>query len=302
MAFTQGMLEEVVAWCRDSLELASARQQARSHFVADDDERPVEYWPGAGEFTSKERRFLGYFLFNWKLPSGERPAEVAIKRLCQGDTQAEALGAVAGARFVFAAVAGIVGRNVNLELEKDRFEVRNPQWARTLRRGAAVAAHLVPVRFGYWLLGPGWVNLPLTLGPGIRANLAAMQMGPIEIERMLQGRARPLDEHPGPEPPADQDLHAAVARMTAWAKQHGHDALVMSAGDWEALVLKHIADATVTTFAQEVIGRVAEFSSEDEVREIGGLLSNIWNNTPQPDRGGRTANQMAGQVSTMGYQ
>ena len=293
MAFTQGMLEEVIAWCRDSLELASARRQARSHFFGDDEDRPVEYWPGTEEFTSKERRFLGYFLFNWELPSGEKPAEVAAKRLYQGDTQTEALGAVAAARFVFAAVTGIAGRNVNLEIEKDRFEVRNPQWARTLRRGAAVAAHLVPVRFGYWLLGPGWVNLPFTLGPGIRANLAALQTDPIGIERMLQGRARPPDEQPGPEPPVDQDLDAAVARMTAWAEQHGHDALVMSAGDWEALVLKHIMNPATAAFYQEVMGRVPEFASEDDVRELGGLLSNIWNNTPQPDRGGRTANQMA---------
>jgi hypothetical protein len=293
MAFTQGMLEEAVAWCRDSLELASARRQARSRFFGDHDERSVEYWPGAGELTSRERRFLGYFLFNWKLPSGEKPAEVAVKRLYQGNTQAEAVGAVAGARFVFAAVTGIVGRDVYLEVEKERFQVRNPQWAGTLRRGTAVAARLVPVRHGYWLLGPGWVNLPFTLGPGIRANLAAMQTDPIGIERMLQGRARAPGEPPPPEPPADQNLDAAVARMTAWAERHGHDALVMSVDDWEALVLKHITDTAATAFAQEVTERLSELSSEDELREIGGLLSNIWNNTPQPDRGGRTANQMA---------
>ncbi len=47
MAFSQGMLEEIAAWCRDILELASARQEARSRFFGDDDERPVDYWPGA---------------------------------------------------------------------------------------------------------------------------------------------------------------------------------------------------------------------------------------------------------------
>jgi len=240
MAFTQGMLEAVVTWCRDSLELASARQEARSCFFGDDDERPVEYWPGAGEFTSRERRFLGYFLFNWELPSGERPAEVAVKRLYQGDIRAEALSAVRGVRFVFAFTAGIIGRSVYLELEKERFEVRSAQWAANLHRDMVVVAHLVPVRHGYWLLGPGWVNLPFTLGPGIRANLAAMQMDPIGLERMLQQRARAPGEPPPPEPPRDEDLDAAVARMTAWARQHGHDALIMTAADWEALVLKHI--------------------------------------------------------------
>ena len=295
MAFTQGLLEEVADWCRDSVELASARRKARSDFFGDDDERPVEYWPECGEFTSKERRFLGYFLFSRELLSGEKPAEVAAKRLYEGDTQAEALRAVSGARFVFAAVADIIGRSVTLEIEKDRFEVRNPQWARLVRRGAAVAAHLVPMRFGYWLLGPGWVNLPFDLGPGIRANLAHLQMDPVGIERMLQGRARPPDEQPEPERPRDEDLDAAVARMTAWAKQHGYDGLVMSAVEWDALVLKHMTSAAISGFYDEVRKRVpAGFSSEDEVRELAGLLSNIWNNTPQLDRGGQTANQMSG--------
>jgi len=293
MAFTQGMLEEAVAWCRDSLELASARRQARSRFFGEDDDRPVDYWPGAGEFTSRERRFLGYFLFDWELPSGERPAEVVVKRLYRGDTEAEALSAVRGARFVFALATSIVGRSVYLELEKERFDVRSAQWAANLHRDTVVVAHLVPVSHGYWLPGPGWLNLPFTLGPGIRANLATMQMDPIGLERMLQGRARASGGPPPPEPPRDEDLDAAVARMTAWARQHGHDTLVMSAADWEALVLKHITSPAVTAFYQEVIGRVAEFSSEEEMQELAGLLSNIWNNTPQPDRGGRTANQMA---------
>jgi hypothetical protein len=292
MAFTQGMLEEIAAWCRDSFELAAARREARTRFFGHDDERPVDYWPGTGEFTSMERRFLGYFLFDWELPPGERPAGVAVKRLYQGDTQAEALQAVAGARFVFAAVTGIVGRDVHLEVEKERFQVRNPQWARTLRRDAAVAARLVPVRHGYWLLGPGWVNLPYTLGPGIRSNLAAMQMDPIGLERMLQGRSRPPDEPPPPEPPRDENLDAAVARMTEWARQHGHDGLVMSRDDWEALVMRYIGKRTITGYYQTVLTRVSEFSSEEEMQELAGLLSNIWNNTPQPDRGGRTANQM----------
>lgn len=49
MAFNQGMLEEIVDWCRDIPELAVTRREALSHFFGDEDERPVEYWPGTGE-------------------------------------------------------------------------------------------------------------------------------------------------------------------------------------------------------------------------------------------------------------
>jgi hypothetical protein len=57
------MLEEIVDRRRASPELEATRREARSHFFGDEDERPVEYWPGTGNLVSKERRFLGYFLF-----------------------------------------------------------------------------------------------------------------------------------------------------------------------------------------------------------------------------------------------
>ncbi len=54
MAFTQRMLEEIVDRCRDNPALEAARQEARSHFFGDEDERPIEYWPGTGDLISKE--------------------------------------------------------------------------------------------------------------------------------------------------------------------------------------------------------------------------------------------------------
>ena len=296
MAFNQGMLEEIVDWCRDSPELEATRREARSHFFGDGDERPVDYWPGTGELTSKERRFLGYFLFNWEIPSGEHPAEVAVRRLYEDDMRAEALSAVRGARFVFAYATGIVGRSVYLELEKERFEVRSAQWAANLHRDLVVVAHLVPVRHGYWLPGPGWAELPFTLGEGMRANLAGMQMDSITFERMLQGRSRRPDEQPRPEQPRDDDLDAAAARMTAWAGEHRQAGLIMPVGDWESLVLDHMEDGIITAFLEDVFGRLTEDPTDDDVRYLANLLTNIWNNTPQPDRGRKTANQMARQV------
>jgi hypothetical protein len=295
MAFSQDMLETMAAWCRDSLELAEQRREARAQFFGDEEPLPVKYWGGAEELTSRERRFLGYFLLNWRLLSGEIPAGVAAKRLFQGDTQAEVLTAVAGTRFVFAVVKSVRGRDVSLEVEPEHFEVRHSQWASLVHRDTAVAAHLVPVRHGRWLLGPGWVNLPFTMGPGLRANLGSlMPVDAIGLERMLQGRSRSPDEPARPEPPRDESLEDAVARMTAWAEGHSQPGLVRPISEWTALVVKHLDNPATTQFFSEVVSRVGEFASDQELQELAGLAMNIWNNTPQPDRGGRTANQMIG--------
>ncbi|MPZ14105.1 MAG: hypothetical protein GEU73_06720 [Chloroflexi bacterium] len=294
MAFSQDMLETMVAWCRDSLELAQERREARTRFFGDDDPTPIKHGPGAEEVSSQERRYLGYFMFHWRLASGETPSELCAKRLYQGSTQAEVLAAVLGARFVFAVVQNVSGRDISLAVEDEQFRLRHARWAATLRRHDAVAAYLVPVRHGLSLLGPGWVNLPFTLGPGARSNLSEMQVDPIAIERMLQGRSAAPDEPERSAPPVDQTLETAVARMTAWATEHGHPNLVMPITEWEALVLKHLTNLESIAFHRELFPRARDFSSEEEVQELVGLASNIWNNTPQPDRGGRTANQMIG--------
>ncbi len=296
MAFNQGLLEAIVEWCRTKPELEAARREARSHFFGDEDERPVEYWPGTGEFASRERRFLGYFSFNWKLPSGEQPAEVAVKRLYQGEVQAEALASIRGARFVFAYSTGITGRSVYLELGEEGFEVRSAQWAANLHHDRVVVAYLIPVRHGFWLPGPGWAELPFTLGEGMRANLAEQQIDPIAFERMLQHRSRAPDELPRPKPPRDDDLDAAVARMTAWARDHAQGGVIMATDEWEALVQEHFEDRGVTELVQVVFSRLVGRLADDDLQNVADLLMNIWNNTPQPDRGGRTANQMERQA------
>jgi hypothetical protein len=275
VTFNQAALENVTEWCRGSLELASERREARARFFGQDDPRPVEYWPGAGEAIGRERRFLGYFLFECELPSGEKPVEIAIRRLYDGSDQTEALAAVARTRFVMGLVRSITGRNVYLQLEDEQFEVRNPVCAANLVTGTAVSAYLVPVRHGYWIPGPGWVNLPFQLGPVIRSHFKSMQFDQISLERLLQSRGSDPDEPRRPPPPEDLTLGAAVDRITAWARERNCPALVLSNEAWSALVCSHLENA------------------EDTANELVSLASNVWNNTPQPDRGGRTANEMA---------
>jgi hypothetical protein len=115
---------------------------------------------------------------------------------------------------------------------------------------------------------------------------------------MLQGRGASREELARPPPPRDATLGAAVARMSHWATEHGHDALVMTAADWETLVVKHLGDLSPTDCYQDLLTRAAGTLDESELGDVTQLASNIWNNTPQPDRGGRTANQLAGLPQT----
>ena len=119
MALNPRKLEDMVTWCLHANELTRELEQAKRQFFADDDVRTVSYWPGAGDPTSRERRFLGYFLFQHELPDGQKPAEVAARAIFVGSEQVEARQSVQGARFVLAIVKSVIARSVYLELEDE---------------------------------------------------------------------------------------------------------------------------------------------------------------------------------------
>ena len=292
VAFDEQMIEEITAWCRVSLTLATERQRSQHQFFAEDDPRPIRYWPGAEEQVSREHRFLGYFIFDHQLPTHESPAEAAAKHLYRGEEEAEALEAIRGTRFVFAAVSSVIGRSVYLEIEDESIEVRSSNWSRLLRPGQAVASHLVPIHHGYWIPGPGWLIWPVSIGPGMRSSLRAFQMHPLAVERFLEGRSAEVVSEPRPVPPEDKTLKQAVARMTKAAQSLGRQRLMMSVSEWEALVSAHLQDLSTAAFAQEIVERVGEIKDLDELQGWLDLAINIWNNTPQPDRGGKSADDL----------
>jgi hypothetical protein len=295
MAFTAGQLEEITAWCADSRDLASHRGVARSQFFGEEDDRPVSYWEGAGGQTSRQRRFLGWFMFDFRLSDDRRPAQVAVELLYSGADLVEALDAVRRTRFVLAIVRSTdAKRNVFLELEDERFEVRNATWAQMLSRGSTVVAHLMPVRNRYWLAGPGWLEWPIGIGPNMRHDLKKFQPNPIEIERLMQGRVSDGGQEKLREmPPQDATLEAAVARLTTAATEAGRPELVLSVEEWRALVLRHMADTDPNNYFSEIMGRMGSASSVENLNLWLGLVNNIWNATPQPDRGGKTASELS---------
>jgi hypothetical protein len=97
VTITPATVEELGAWCLLTPQLAGPRNEAWDEFFGVNDPRPVDYMPGAEEAKTRERRFLGYFMFSFRLPSGESPAERAAFALYDGPALAETVMAVRAA-------------------------------------------------------------------------------------------------------------------------------------------------------------------------------------------------------------
>jgi hypothetical protein len=80
--------------------------------------------------------------------------------------------------------------------------------------------------------------------------------------------------------------------MTETARAEGKDSLVQSVEEWKALVLACMKSSDITKFSREVVKMVREVPSLDDLNRWIALAMNIWNATPQPDRGGKTAYEM----------
>ena len=68
---------------------------------------------------------------------------------------------------------------------------------------------------------------------------------------------------------------------------------MLSAEEWKQLVLEHLHGNNNVGFAQQVVNMVGDVESMDDINRWLALAMNIRNNTPQPDRDGRTAHEIA---------
>lgn len=53
-----------------------------------------------------------------------------------------------------------------------------------------------------------------------------------------------------------------------------------------------MGNADVTAFTQEIVERVGDTASVEDLDRWLQLAMNIWNTTPQPDRGGKSAYEL----------
>ena len=293
MAVNANMIEQLAEWCLRDDALADVRAAARRDFFGYDEPGEAHYMEGAGEVTSRERRFLGWFAFSFQLPDGRHPAELAAAAILGGNELAAALDSIKDSRCVLAMVAMVnPGKGLILKLEDEEFTVDNRMLSRLLDRDDALYAHIIPAGRRGWLVGPGWLQWPIGIMPGMQAMLKNFQLSPIDLERLLQQRPEPNEDRPKVEPPHDDTLKAAVTRMTKSAKVEGHQNLIMTPTQWKKLVLSYLKAEKFADFGKDIVSRVGEVNSVEETNRWLGLAMNIWNNTPQPDRGGKSPSEI----------
>jgi len=299
MALTAGVVEQIASWCATSEELGDLRSKARSEYFGYDEPGEIKYMKGVGDVPSRERRFLAWFALTFRMPDGRSPAELAAATILRDSELASSIDSLKRARHMLAMVAMVIpGRGLILRLEDEEFTVENRQLSRLFNRDDAIYAHLIPAGRRGWLVGPGWLSWPIGIRPGMQAMLKKFQLSPIELERFLQQRRDHSKDRPKVEQPRDSSLKTAVAKMTKAAKAEDRQGLVMTQAQWKKLVTPYITSSRINEFIQEIIKRVGEIESVEAANKWIGLAMNIWNNTPQPDRGGRSPYEIGHEYDT----
>ncbi|HXL02103.1 MAG TPA: hypothetical protein PK016_03155 [Candidatus Atribacteria bacterium] len=192
MTLTNSTIERLVEWCYKSDIIANIRAQAREQFFGDDEVKASDYLADTGSFNGRERRFMGWFTFSFKLPDGRHPAELAAQAILKEPKLSLALDAIQKTRYVTGVVTKIMNdRGFDMELEDEKFVINSPMLSRILRKGQLISAHILPNGQGRWLVGPGWLTWPISPGPHMRPRLKTLfQPNPIEVERFLQEKQK----------------------------------------------------------------------------------------------------------------
>ena len=165
MPLTNSIVEQLTEWCALSDTLADVRSKARSDFFGYDEPGTIKYMAEIGEINGRERRFLGWFGFSFKLPDGKHPADLAAAALLTEVGLTSALKSIQQARYVMAITTMVrPGKGVYLELEDEEFEVDSRILSQVLYKDDALCAHIMPVGRGRWMVCPGLVGMADTIG------------------------------------------------------------------------------------------------------------------------------------------
>jgi hypothetical protein len=158
MPLTANTIEQMGEWCLQFETIAGVRSKARGEFFGYDEPGTIKYMEGAEELNARERRFLGWFCFTFRLPDGKYPAELAADSIFSGAELKSALKSIQGVRFVMAVVTMVApGKGAYLQLENEEFEVDSRYLSQNIEKDDVLRAHILPVGRNRWVLGPGWM-------------------------------------------------------------------------------------------------------------------------------------------------
>ena len=67
----------------------------------------------------------------------------------------------------------------------------------------------------------------------------------------------------------------------------------MTPEEWKRLALSFMMSGNYTGFGKAIVTRLGEVQSIEDLNKWLALAMNIWNTTPQPDRGGKSAYEIS---------
>ena len=210
MTLNANSIEQLAMWCLKTDAIADVREIAHRDFFGLDEPGEMNYLGEAGSPIIMERRFLGWFTLTFKLPDGRHPAELAASAIIIGSELNSLIDLINNSRYILGVISMVIpGQGLILRLEDEEFSIQSRQLSRLADRDDGLYAHLIPDGRRGWLVGPGWMQWPMSITRSIELQLKKYQLNPIDVERILQQRRNYLESRTDIEP-SHFDIQNAV--------------------------------------------------------------------------------------------
>ena len=211
MTLNANSIEQLAMWCLKTDAIADVREIAHRDFFGLDEPGEMNYLGEAGSPIIMERRFLGWFTLTFKLPDGRHPAELAASAMLMGSELNSLIDLINNSRYILGVISMVIpGQGLILRLEDQEFSIQSRPLSRLADRNDGLYAHIIPDGRRGWLVGPGWMQWPMSITRSIDLQLKKYQLNPIDVERILQQRRNYLESRTDIEPSHFDIQNAAV--------------------------------------------------------------------------------------------
>jgi hypothetical protein len=171
MTLNANSIEQLTMWCLKTDAIADVQETAHHDFFGLDEPGELHYLGEAGSPIIMERRFLGWFTLTFKLPDGRHPAEL-VAAILMGSELNSLIDLINNSRYILGIISMVSpGRGLILRLEDEEFSIQNRQLSRILNRDDGLYAHIIPDGRRSWLVGPGWMQWPMSITRNIKLQL-----------------------------------------------------------------------------------------------------------------------------------